>query len=66
MMIDQAVICAKLSPQKSRSAESLAIALGYDSRACRWLVPALHKLKDEGKVQWEFVNEAGNVRWRRA
>lgn len=63
-MIPQAAILAKL--KKSRSAESLAIALGYEPRDCRWLVPALYELKAEGKVRWEVASERGLIHWRRA
>jgi len=63
-MSEGAQIFAVLSRKDPMSAESVAIALGYDSSACRWIVPALNAARDEGKAVRVSVNEKGNVHWK--
>lgn len=60
----QAQIIATLSRKGSMSAESVALALGYDHTACRWIVPALNTAREEGKAVRVSVNDKGNVHWK--
>jgi hypothetical protein len=63
-MSNDAQIIATLSRKDAMSAESVALALGYDPTACRWVVPALNAAREEGRVVRVSVNEKGNVHWK--